>query len=79
MLCSCKHGNELLDFIRSGEFLNQTSGYQYLEKYSAPRNYLLIQGKEVCVTTNLCLASAITACFQIGFIREKNVKYKHPL
>lgn len=63
MLCSCEHGNELLDFIRSGEFLNQMSGYQYLEKYSAPRNCLLIQGKEACVTINLCLAYAITTCF----------------
>jgi len=71
MLCSCEHGNELLDFIQSGEFINQMSGYHYLEKYSVPRNCLLIQGKGACVTPNLCLACAITTCFKIRFIRKK--------
>jgi len=37
---SCEHGNEPLDFIKGGQFLDQLSEYKLIKKESAPCNQL---------------------------------------
>jgi hypothetical protein len=39
---SCKHGNELSNFINGGKFLEQLKNYQLLKVNLAPWNYLFI-------------------------------------